>query len=98
MSKTDTPKLCPHLRPLLDSLLLQGAVIGHVESGWTKTALAVALDKGPQPAVAEAQAATGHLKFWKNDDSRSAIEYGWRCDEHKHTLSWPQSEATIASI
>ena len=61
-------------------------------------ALAVALDKGPQPAAAEAEATNRHLKFWKNDDSRSAIEYGWRCDEHKHTLSWPQSEATIASI
>jgi len=98
MSKTDTPKLCAHLCPLFDTLLLQGAVIRHVESGWTKTALAVALDKGPQPAAAEAEATTRHLKFWKNDDSRQAIEYGWRCDEHKHTLSWPQSEATIASI
>jgi len=98
MSKTDTPKLCPHLRPLLDSLLLQGAVIGHVESGWTKTALAVALDKGLDPAAAEALGAARKIKFWKNDDSRYAIEYGWRCDEHKHTLSWPQSAATIAAL
>ncbi len=94
----DTQKICEHLRPLLEALASKGMSIERPEAGWTNAELVVVLNKELQPNIAEAEAKARGVVFWRNDDAHYSIEFGFFCNEHKHSVSWPQSEAVMTSI
>jgi hypothetical protein len=96
LQPTSSPEawvLCPHLRPILGRLLHEGpARIVGATAAWTRTDLAVTLDRGPSEADLAARWLPSHpdVEAWKNDDSHYAVEFGVRCPACRHAISWPQ--------
>jgi hypothetical protein len=84
--------LCPHLQPVAESILQHGGIILGVSTAWTRMLLAVILDRGPTLAAAHRLVVTiPQVAVWENHDSHYAIEYGVRCSDCHHALSWPQA-------
>ncbi len=97
-NQMDNTAICMHLKPILDSLTANGATIERLETAWTNAELVVVLNKGLHPNAGEAEAKVRGLVFWKNDDAHYSIEYGFFCNEHKHSISWPQNEAKMDKL
>jgi len=90
----ETWTLCEHLQPLAEAILKRGASICGISTAWSRTLLAVTMDRGPRIAAANRLVATmPQVTIWENNDSHYAIEYGVQCNDCRHSLSWPQAAA-----
>ncbi len=82
--------LCPHLAPVLQTLLDSGGQIVSLSRGaWSAIDLDVMIDLGPGADVLAPDLAPG-VKPWSNRDTHYPLEQGVTCSSCRHSLSWPQ--------
>ena len=86
--------LCPHLKPLVEAMLVGGASVIGVQK-WLDAEYALSLTAGLNVNLAIAEAKRHGLAFSGADDRHYAIEYFLTCRNCKNGVSWPQGKSII---
>ena len=90
--------ICAHLRPILETLLANGAAIAAVDDGWSRVEFVVNLDRGYRAEIIEKAIARTALQFGINDDPHYPLDCQLVCTACKQGLSWPRTHAHLALI